>query len=300
MHVGLLVATLMIAIAVRLAYLRIYYDGRLQQRWSCRWRWALTAFLISPVMLIVVAIAILIMGSQGLMFGLSVCYVGNLLSTGILVYAVLNLLYLMWQERQTYRSVAKLPKMVVMNSHVAYCADVDTVFAGYVGVWNPLLIVSQSLLSTLSSEQIEAVFAHENAHLNCKDNVLFFYLGWLRRMTSWLPGTTVLWDELLLLREVRADCYAAQSVDALIVAEALLAVVQSTLQSTPYPYSTVPSGLNVAFTSTTESPARLAERIETLLSYSSQPTVETAPGLLTWLLLSAGFPFLSVLFHGPL
>lgn len=52
-------------------------------------------------------------------------------------------------------------------------------------------------------------------------------MGWLRQLTSWLPHTEALWQELLLLREIRADYWAARQVDSLLLAEALLLVVNT-------------------------------------------------------------------------
>ena len=57
----------------------------------------------------------------------------------------------------------------------------------------------------------------------------FFWWGWLRRLTEWLPHSKELWQELLLLRELRADQWAAQQVDPLVLAESLLLMVN------PYP-----------------------------------------------------------------
>jgi Zn-dependent protease with chaperone function len=303
MHISLLVATLAVAVVVRLTYLRTSYDYRFQQSWFQRWQRALIAFLMPPLLLMMVAIAILGMGSQGAMFGRSVCYLGSLVSAGIVGYATLSLIYLIGQERRTQRYIASLPQTTVADSCVAHRVDVDTAFAGYIGVWNPKLILSQPLLNTLSAEQLEAVLAHEKAHLNYRDNFVFFYLGWLRRLTSWLPGTATVWDELLLLREIRADRYAAQSVDSLTVAEALLTVVQSTLRSpTPrHASSTAQSCLSAAFAGAADSPTRLTERIEMLLSHSSQPTEAASKSTLSgWMLLGAGLPLLSMLFHTTL
>jgi Zn-dependent protease with chaperone function len=49
----------------------------------------------------------------------------------------------------------------------------------------------------------------------------------------WLPNTQALWEELLLLRELRADRWAAQYTDGLLIAESLLAMVSSNMHSTP-------------------------------------------------------------------
>ena len=52
------------------------------------------------------------------------------------------------------------------------------------------------------------------------------WLGWLRQISFWLPKTNCLWQDLLLLREIRADQKAAEKVDPLVLAESLLMVAQ--------------------------------------------------------------------------
>lgn len=301
MHTGLLLTTLIIAGLMRWTYLRLVYPRRLQQSWSQRWHQALAAFVIPPLSLIMVAIAIVMMGRRGSMWGLPVGYLGSLLSLGIIGFAAATLIDLVWRERQLQRSLTRLPQTVVADSYFACRAEIDTVFAGYVGAWNPVLILSQPLLDTLNPSELDAVLAHETAHLNYKDNLFFFYLGWLRRLMPWLLGTTILWEELLLLREIRADRYAAQLIDSLTVAEALLTVVQSTLRS-PQPTSNASLPLQaspmVAFTAATESSANFTERIETLLSHPSPPPANPAQLIVSiGLWIGLGLPFLSIAFH---
>lgn len=73
------------------------------------------------------------------------------------------------------------------------------------------------------------MLAHEDGHRYYRDTCWFFFLGWLCQLTSWLPHTESLWQELLLLREIRADHWATRQVDSLLLAEALLLVVNTPL-----------------------------------------------------------------------
>jgi Zn-dependent protease with chaperone function len=50
--------------------------------------------------------------------------------------------------------------------------------------------------------------AHEQAHAHYRDTFWFF---WLNVLTSWLPHTEALWQEILFLREIRADEKAKES-----------------------------------------------------------------------------------------
>jgi len=74
-------------------------------------------------------------------------------------------------------------------------------------------------LDTLDNAHLDAVIAHEQAHFYW-DTFWFFWLGWV--LHCHCCNTESLWQELLILREVRADHWAAQQVDPLLLAESLL------------------------------------------------------------------------------
>ena len=76
-------------------------------------------------------------------------------------------------------------------------------------------------------------------------------------MTCWLPYSEQLWQDLLLLREIRADQKALQSFDSLILAEALLSVAQFSTESLNQ--SPVMAGFN-------KGSDRLEQRIEAILN----------------------------------
>lgn len=104
-------------------------------------------------------------------------------------------------------------------------------FAAQIGFWRPHLVLSQGLFDTLTLTQLEAVITHELAHVHYCDTFWFFWLGCVRRVTGWLPYTETIWQELLLLRELRADSWAAQRVEPepLVLVESLLEVVKAPL-----------------------------------------------------------------------
>jgi hypothetical protein len=159
-------------------------------------------------------------------------------------------------------------------------------FSALIGFWQPELIVSQGLLNTLDQDHLEAVFKHEQGHYYYRDTFWFFWLGWVRSISAWLPNTEALWQELLLLREMRADRWAAQQVDPLLLAESLLVVI-STLP--------VQSDNCCAAFSCAAPYNRLEERIEALLA---EPELISQPSLLSWTwLLLAFLPFAAVPFH---
>jgi Zn-dependent protease with chaperone function len=117
---------------------------------------------------------------------------------------------------------------------------------------------------------------HEQAHAHYHDTFWFFWLGCLRQVMPWLPNTQLLWQELLLLRELRADRWAVEYTDNLLIAESLLAMVSSNMQLT--------ETFAAAFGATNASD-RLEERIESLLA-EPEPLPKFAWRSLFWMGLS--------------
>ncbi len=260
MHLGLIVSALTIAVLWRLwpqSFRRASVSSSwLGDSWQQRWRATTSALLIPPLLLLTTALAIVGMGTRGTMFGATVSRSGYALSVAFLMVAAGWLLYLAvqgWRSRWQLRrySVVKLAQTE------AKLLPVPQHFAGQVGFWRPQLVVSQGLLTELSPDHVAAVLAHEQAHCHYHDTFWFFWLGWLRSLTAWLPNSDRLWQECLLLRELRADRWAAQRVDPLLLAEALLQVAKAPIV-TPPPASTAFHD-DAALT-------RFEERINALLS----------------------------------
>ena len=174
----------------------------------------------------------------------------------------------------------------LMEGRTARILERPVLFCAQIGFWQPELVVSEGLLQTLTPEGLDAVFAHEQAHYYYRDTFWFFWLGWLRRLTAWLPQTEALWQELLLLRELRADRWAAQKVDPLLLAETLLLVAS---------HGAIASEDICAAFGCAAPRNRLLERIDALLE-----PVDTAPQAgswsWSWVLLSL-LPLVMVPFH---
>jgi hypothetical protein len=231
------------------------------------------------------ALAVLLMGPQGQMIGLHTdgfsygLVVGGV---GLAIGFCLKLAIQGWQSLQTIRTYPKID----LDGKSARLVDTSTLFSAQIGFWQPELVVSQGLLETLKPEHLQAVLSHEQAHHYYRDTFWFFWLGWLRQITAWLPNTEALWQELLLLRELRADHWAAGRVDALLLAESLLIVV-----STPMMAS---ESFCAAFSRATPH-NRLQERIEALLgeAESSPPS-----SFASWIwVVFALLPLVAVPFH---
>jgi Zn-dependent protease with chaperone function len=277
MHLSLILIILGIAWGVR------FYNGGAAIDWADRWRLTLGKFLLPPLLLLTTTLAVLCMGTQGQMLGRSVGWIGYSLAIGFLAAACMSAVWLAIQGWRSIQQIQTFPQ-IQTNRGAARVLSTSTLFAGQVGFWEPELVVSQGLLSRLNPAQLDAVLTHEQAHHYYRDTFWFFWLGWVRHLTPWLPQTRFLWQELLLLRELRADRWAAQSVEPLLLAESLLLVVQLPLTNT--------ESYCAAFGSA-EPLDRLTERIEALLAPPPQLSRTASPW---WLLLSL-LPLLTLAFH---
>ncbi len=261
--------------------------------WWQRWQWAWIHFLLPPLFLLMTALAVAWMGPWGQMAGGSgwLCY-GCALALLLLVVGVV--LHWVWEYGRSCRRtrLQALTELDLGGSQKAYVLDLEAPFAAQVGVWRSQLVVSRGLLQQLDQEHLQAVLAHEEAHRYYRDTLWMFGVGWLRRITGWLPHTEALWQELLTLRELRADRWAAQRVDPLVLGEALLQVVGYGVLEP----STL-GGIGFALDLQPNPGQRLQERIDALLQ--TAPEEPSPPfALLRWAWFGLAFlPLLVVPFH---
>ena len=222
MHLIMLLSSLVVAWG-----LRYTWSLTSATAWSDRRQQTLGLFLLSPLLLFTSAIAIIWMGPSGRMVwlheGLSIYYLAIFFLVAIAIYFV----KLVWDSERLLHQIRTYPTTQIDN-YTVRILDSIAPYSAQIGFWQPELVITQGLLDTLEIEHIQAVLAHERAHERYHDTFWFFWLGWVRRITSWLPQTEAMWQELLVLRELRADRWASQQTDPLLVAEALLLVVQNT------------------------------------------------------------------------
>ncbi len=252
----------MIASSLCLAWgLRYGWQASSDKGWQMRWQKALVCFVLPPMLVTMTAIAVLCMGADGQMIGLQAGRLSYAIAITFLIYGIFRSGQLAWNG---WISLQKLQKLVVAcqvvasgSTDQARLLDMPMLFAAQIGFWRSHLFVSQGLLDTLDAQHLEAVLLHERAHAHYRDTFWFFWLGCLRQLMTWLPNTQALWEELLLLRELRADRWAAQHLDGLLLAESLVAMVSNNMN----PIETFAA----AFGSTNTSD-RLEERINFLLA----------------------------------
>jgi Zn-dependent protease with chaperone function len=232
------------------------------------------------------AIALLWMGPQGKMGGTYTGWVSYglaLIGLGYCAFLCIKLAFQGWQSVES----ARHSPLVNLDGKIVRLLNTPALFAGQIGFWQPELVISQGLLQTLSPAHVESVLAHEQGHNHYRDTFWFFWLGWVRSCTAWLPNTNALWQELLVLRELRADRYAASQVDPLLLAESLVLVVS---QSSELPESEIccaALGTSVG--------DRLEQRIDALLA-PPEPTPTMNWQSWYWFIL-AFLPLFTVLFH---
>ena len=246
-----------------------------QLSWLQRWQKALVCFVLPPLLVVMTAIAVLCMGADGQMIGFEAGRLSYAIALIFLIYSVVRSVQLAlngWQSLQKLENlVVDLPSDHLIAEPVKLL-NMPMLFAAQIGFWRSQLFISQGLLDQLDRDHLEAVLLHERAHAHYHDTFWFFWLGCLRQVMPWLPNTQILWEELLLLRELRADRWAAQYADGLVLAESLLAMVSSNMQ---------PETFAAAFGATSGSD-RLEERIDFLLA-NPQPLPQFSWRSLFWI-----------------
>ena len=279
MHFIMILTALALAWGLRLIPISIEGD------WESRWQRSLFCFLFPPLIIVTTVLAILLMGARGKMLGLEASEFSYWLGFAFIFSLVFHLCKLGYQAWLSLQKVMTYPEQLLQEKQVRLI-DIDLPYIAQIGFWQPQLVVSKGLLSILDSSQLEAVLAHEQAHLYYRDTFYFFWLGWLRTCTSWLHNTEALWEELLLLREIRADLKAAKTVDALTLAESLLTVAQTSLQ----PSFCFEAGFSLPLQAN-----RLAQRVDALVSDATLPN---SPNLIYWSwLLLLFIPWATIPFH---
>ncbi|MFN6396422.1 MAG: M56 family metallopeptidase [Aphanizomenon sp.] len=272
----------MIVTAVTIAYWLRFSGKILPGNWYLRWQKTLFLFLFPPLLIFMTVTSIVSMGTQGKMGGIytdSCSYLLALITLGCFYILGVKLGFQGWKA---IKSARECPQINLAGQQ-ARLLKTQALFAGQIGFWRPELVVSQGLVKTLSPAHLESVLAHEQGHYLYRDTFWFFWLGWVRACTAWLPNTEPLWQELLILRELRADSYAASQVDALVLAESLLLVVSSNSMTSDICCAALGTG------------DRLEQRIEALL-IPSEPISEAQ--LQSWhIFLLAFLPLIAVIFH---
>ena len=280
MHLLMIVTALTVSWVIRGSWINSFGN------WEARWQRTLFFFLFPPLFILMTAIALLCMGPQGKMGGVYTGWFSYVLALTFLGYFSFSCVKLAISGWRSLQSARHCP-LINLEGKKVRLLDTEALFAGQIGFWQPELVVSEGLLQTLSPSHVESVLAHEQGHFQYRDTFWFFWLGWVRSCTAWLPNTEALWHELLVLRELRADSYAASQVDPLLLAESLLLVVSNGSALSQSEICCAALGADAG--------DRLEQRIEALLTppnYNQDTRLQFWHGFILALL-----PLVTVIFH---
>lgn len=284
MHLLMIVVALILAWSVRI-YTPLSYIP-----WTTRWQRSLFCFVFSPLLLLMTAIAVVVMGCHGKMLGWQSSWYGYLFAIGFLIFTTISMVKLAFQGWQSIETTNNYPQKIV-EGKIVKLLDTPFPYSAQVGFWNPELVISQGLLDTLDNAHLSAVIAHEEAHTKYRDTFWFFILGWLGYISPWLPNTDELWQDLLLLREIRADLQASQQVDPLLIAESLVIVAQKAHKFS----ENMTKGIMEATFHDKVISSRLNERIDALLGDSENQIITSWK--LSYIVLTL-VPLILIPFHG--
>ncbi|HIK43393.1 MAG TPA: M56 family metallopeptidase [Leptolyngbyaceae cyanobacterium M65_K2018_010] len=291
MHLSLVALMALMAVAWRWRWRPI------QSTWTARWQAAWVAFCLPPLLVLAGAMAVLIMGHHGTMLGRTVSPLGCCLSLAILALAVgaasCSLVQLLWLDLK----LRQYPQTTLPSGKTARLMETSVPLAAQVGLWRSALLLSRGVLDTLTPTEQQVILHHEEAHAHYRDSLWFWGLGILRRFSVWLPRTQDLWQELLLLREIRADRWAAQQAEPLLIAELLVKLSQARLSKTHLP--DLP-GLGFNHGTSLD---RLEQRVEALLNSDNEwgpdnewgrgPAQTVGRGAWLWI----GIPLVAIWLH---
>ncbi len=290
MHFLVMIIATILAYLIRIISQQNYFQKK--QNWNIS-----LFFFIVPVLLVLMSsIAIVAMGYQGQMWGIKATMISYILAWLCLSYAVINLLIYYLEIKKISTKISQLSEETILNNKVKIL-NTSFPYAGLMGftkgnkkLLNPCfgsyLVLSKGLIELLSKEHLQAVISHEKAHQKHQDPLIFFCLSYCKKITFWLPNNEQLWNDLVLLRELRADKTASKSVDFLLLAESLLMVTQKAMeQKNPVDYEFICPFMN----------SRLNERIEALINQNDSPEIIIWHQL-SWIIV-VFIPFLIIPFH---
>jgi len=144
-------------------------------------------------------------------------------------------------------------------------ADHPFPVAALAGVWRPRLLLAEQVLGALDPEELDAVLAHELAHLDARDNLKRLLLVASPDPLAFTSGGRRLRSEFLEAAEAAADARACGRVAPTVLARAIVKVARL-----------VPAGgrLDVAVASFHHE-GSLVSRVRALVDLRARPLLES-------------------------
>lgn len=172
----------------------------------------------------------------------------------VVSYGAFNAIRTWWKTSRFVRRCMITAQPMAKRENVYKLADNSAILL-VTGFWKPKFLVSNTALSMLEQQQLEAAMRHEAAHAHHRDNLKQFLI----RLCGF-PGLATLDRAWLRAAEIHADDAAVADRDsALDLAAALVAVARVSNQTPELGMSLVP-----------ETDAPLAHRVQRLLSWSGE------------------------------
>jgi len=115
--------------------------------------------------------------------------------------------------RRTTRAWFANAKPIALEGIAVPALSVETTFpiVAVVGLFRPRLIIARSVLATCTSDELRAVLAHEQGHLNRRDNLRRLALMATPDVLAWLPISARMFSAWYDAAEEAADDNAARS-----------------------------------------------------------------------------------------
>ena len=126
----------------------------------------------------------------------------------------------LWRGAQVARATRRLlrewmvrPEPIVLDNITVPAVAVDSHFpiVAVAGVIRPRLIIARSVLASCSAEELRAVLAHEQGHIDRRDNLRRLLIAAAPDVISWLPASARLFAAWREATEEAADDAAAQA-----------------------------------------------------------------------------------------
>ena len=164
--------TILIAVTLAIAIRQVSFHT---QGWLKRWYRALFLFLFPALLLLTTALTILYMGCHGKMLGIKAGFFGCVVSGSLILFACGCLLKLAYQVDRALTQLKSYPRSKVGQTD-ARIIELDLPYRAQIGFWRSQLVMSQGLITTLDPENLNAVIAQEQAHVQYRDTFWFFWL----------------------------------------------------------------------------------------------------------------------------
>jgi len=174
-------------------------------------------------------------------------------------------------SRRLHRRTRRIARQLgVCAPHVRLCPSLAPVAFTY-GFFRPTIVLSHWMVSTLDTQELETVLAHELAHYVRHDHVITWWALLLRDAFWYLPTSRLTYQQLRYEQELACDDLATQVTrQPLGLASALTKVWLQTLDASPGPPSV---------SALTGTGAQMEGRIRRLFT----PAVPAQPAVSTWM-----------------